>query len=49
MGEDFVSELENEGIWGEFNEFANNMNDIAFYKEYYHLEKQGNEIVNTLN
>ena len=49
MGKDFVSELENEGIWGEFNEFAENMNDIAFYKEYYHLEKQDNKIVNTLN
>ena len=49
MGENFVSELENEGIWGEFKEFANNMNDIAFYKEYYHLEKQENKIINTLN
>ena len=49
MGKDFVSELENEGIWGEFKEFANNMNDIAFYKDYYHLEKQDNKIVNTLN
>ena len=49
MGKDFVSELENEGIWGEFREFAENMNDIAGYNGYYRLEKQGNKIINTLN
>ena len=49
MGKDFVSELENEGIWGEFNEFAENMNDIAGYNGYYHLEKKGNKIVDSLN
>ena len=49
MGKDFVSELENEGIWGEFNEFAENMNDIAGYNGYYRLVKQGNKIVNALN
>ena len=44
MGKDFVSDLENRGVWSEFEEFAENMNDIAGYKGYYHLEKQGNEI-----
>lgn len=49
MGKDFVSDLENGGVWSEFEEFAENMNDIAGYKGYYHLKKQGKIIINTLN
>lgn len=49
MGKNFVSDLENGGVWSEFEEFAANMNDIAGYKGYYHLEKKGNKIVDSLN
>ena len=49
MGKNFVSDLENGGVWSEFEEFAANMNDIAGYKGYYHLEKKGNNIVDSLN
>ena len=46
MGNDFVSDLTDKGMWSGFKELAIDMKEIAEYNGYYHLVREENIIKN---
>ena len=48
MGNDFVSDLTDKGMWSGFKELAIDMKEIAEYNGYYRLVREGNLIINIM-